>query len=104
MITETIPMPIKQIEALAAGTLLLLSLSLGGCATASSSPMDARAEATPPPKTSSYPPVQDLPTQREKPAMTTDEQSKLQRELIAARDRQIATGKAQGAPLAPFKP
>jgi hypothetical protein len=94
----------KQITALAAGTLLLLSLSLGGCATAGSSLMDARAEAPAPPKTS-YLPVEDLPTSREKPAMTTDERSKLQKELIAARDRQIAASKAQGAPFAePGKP
>jgi hypothetical protein len=95
----------KQITALAAGTLLLLSLSLGGCATAGSSLMDARAEAPAPPKTGSYLPVEDLPTSREKPAMTTDERSKLQKELIAARDRQIAASKAQGAPFAePGKP
>jgi hypothetical protein len=95
----------KQITALAAGTLLLLSLSLGGCATAGSSLMDARAEAPAPPKTGSYLPVEDLPTPREQPAMTTDERSKLQKELLAARDRQIAASKAQGAPFAePGKP
>jgi hypothetical protein len=42
----------RKITALAAGTLLLSSLSLGGCAT---SLMDARAEAPAPPKTSVYP-------------------------------------------------
>jgi hypothetical protein len=37
--------------------------------------------------------------------MTTDERSKLQKELLAARDRQIAASKAQGAPFAePGKP
>jgi hypothetical protein len=83
--------------AFAAGTLLMLSLSLGGCATSTggSSLMDARAEAPVPPKTSAYLPVEDLPAQREK----------LQNELIAARDRQAAAGKAQGAALAePVKP
>jgi hypothetical protein len=90
----------EQITALAGGTLLLLSLSLGGCATAGSSFMDARAEAPAPPKTGSYLPVEDLPPPREKPTMTTDERSKLQKELIAARDRQIAAVKAQGASLA----
>ena len=95
----------KQITALAAGTLLLLSLSLGGCATAGSSLIDARAEAPAPPKTGSYLPVEDLPTPREQLAMTTDERSKLQKELLAARDRQIAASKAQGAPFAePGKP
>jgi hypothetical protein len=93
----------RQITALAAGTSLLLSLSLGGCATstAGSSLMDARAEAPGPPKTSNYLPVEDLPPPREKPVMTPDERLKLQKELIAARDRQMATGKAQGA--APVK-
>jgi hypothetical protein len=85
--------------ALAAGVLLMLSLSLGGCATSAggSSPMDARAEAPAPPKTSGYLPVEDLPPPRETPVMTPDERSKLQKELIAARDRQAAVVKAQGA-------
>jgi hypothetical protein len=94
----------KQIKALAAATSLLLSLSLGGCATAGSSLMDARAEAPLPPKLNRYLPVEDLPAQREKPAMTADEQSKLQKELIAARARQVAAAKSQGRPLEPMKP
>ena len=49
-----------------------------------------------PPKTSAYLPVEDLPSPREKPAMTPDERSKLQKELIAARDRQAPKGKAKG--------
>jgi hypothetical protein len=98
----------KKITAPAAGALLLLSLSVGGCATstAGSSPMDARAEASAPPKTSSYLPVEDLPPKREKPAMTPDERSKLQKELIAARDHQAAAAKARGraARAEPMKP
>ena len=97
----------RQITALAAGTPLLLSLALGGCATstAGSSLMDARAEAPAPPKTSAYLPVEDLPPKREMPAMTSDERLKLQKELIAARDRQLAAAKAQGAaPAEPVKP
>ena len=94
----------RQIAALAAGTPLLLSLSLGGCAT-SSSLMDARAQAPAPPKASAYLPVEDLPPKREMPAMTPDERLKLQKELIAARDRQEAAAKAQGAaPAEPVKP
>jgi hypothetical protein len=96
----------KQITALAAGTPLLLSLSLGGCATSpGSSVMDARAEAPVSPKTNVYLPVEDLPAPREKPVMTPDERLKLQKELIAARDRQAAAGKTQGAaPAEPGKP
>jgi len=97
----------KRMTALAAAVLLLLSLSLGGCATATggSSLMDARAEAPAPPKTSAYLPVGVLPPAREKPTMTPDERSKLQKELIVARDRQETAGKAQGATLTdPVKP
>jgi hypothetical protein len=81
-----------QIRALAA---LLFSLSLGGCmtSTAGSSPMDAQDEAPAPPKTSVYPSIE---PKRERPAMmTANEQLKLQKELIAARDRQAAKGKAK---------
>ena len=93
---------------LATAALLLSGLSLGGCATstAGSSLMDARAEAPAPPKASVYLPVEDLPPKREKPAMTPDERLKLQKELIAARDRQASGGKARkGAARAqPMKP
>ena len=88
----------KRITALAVGMPLLLSLSLGGCAssTARSSLMDAHAEAPAPPKTSGYLPVEDLPPPRDQTAMTRDEQAKLKKELLAARDRQAAAAKAQG--------
>jgi hypothetical protein len=97
----------RRVAALAAGAPLLLSLSLGGCvtSTAGSSPMDARAEAPVSPKTSAYLPVEDLPPKREMSPMTSDERIKLQKELIAARDRQLAAAKAQGAASAqPVKP
>jgi hypothetical protein len=94
----------RKITALAAGTLLLSSLSLGGCATstAGSSLMDARAEAAAP-NTSVYPLVGDLPPKREKPAMTPDERLKLQKELIAARDRQAQPVKPEH-PQRPLNP
>jgi hypothetical protein len=98
----------KPTAALAAGALLLLSLSLGGCATSTtgSSLMDARAEAPAPPKASAYLPVEVLPPARAKPAMTPGERQKLQKELTAARDRQEGTGKARGgaAQADPVKP
>ncbi len=40
----------------------------------------------------------------EKPAMTADERSKLQKELIAVRDRQASDGKARGAPRGALNP
>jgi hypothetical protein len=85
-----------KVTALIAVALLLSSLSLSGCitSTAGSSPMDARAEAPAPP--SVYPQVEDQPPKPEKPAMTVDERSKLEKELIAARDRQAPDGKAKG--------
>jgi hypothetical protein len=96
--------------ALVSAALVLLSLSSGGCAasTAGSSLLDARAEVPVPPKispkTSAYPLVEDLPPPRDNPAMTPDERSKLQQDLLAARDRQ-ATKKPKGpAPVAPVKP
>jgi len=50
--------------------------------------------------------VEDLPPQREKPAMTAEERSKLQKELIAARDRQTfhveaREGAARPKPVTP---
>ena len=91
----------KQKVALAAGALMLVGLSLGGCATSAggSSLMDARAEAPASPKASAYLPVEVLPPARDKAVMTSDERSKLQKELIAARDRQ-----EKAAPAEPVKP
>ncbi len=93
----------RNITALAAGTLLLSSLWLGGCATstAGSSLMDARAEA---PKAGVYSPIGDPPPNREEPTMTSDERLKLTKELIAARDRQAAAAKAKGTAAQPVKP
>jgi hypothetical protein len=92
----------RRATSLATAALLLSGLALGGCATPTggSSLMDARAEVPAPPKTSVYLPVEDLPPKREKPPMTPDERLKLQKELIAARDRQAS--KAAGAQ--PTKP
>jgi hypothetical protein len=75
--------------------LLLLSLSLAGCVTTNpaSSVMDARAEAPAPAHV--YPPVEVAPAGPDKPAMTTDEQAKLKRELLDARSRQTEHAKAR---------
>jgi len=79
-----------------------------GCATstAGSSVMDARAEAPASPKTSAYLTVEGLPPKRENPVLTPDERLKLQKELIAARDRQAAAAKARGGATRaePMKP
>jgi hypothetical protein len=88
----------ERTTALALAAPLLLSLSLGGCVTASggSSLMDAHAEAPAPAKPSPYLPVEDLPPPRDQSAMSRDEQVKLKKELLAARDRQAAAAKSQG--------
>ena len=63
--------------------------------------MDARGEATAPPKASAYLPVEDLPPKREKPVMTPDERAKVLKELAAARDRQTSRVKARGDAQSP---
>src|SRR5271155_2777326 len=91
----------------AAGALLLLSLSVGGCASSAgfSSLMDARAEAMNHPKTTAYPAVEDVPPRPDKPAMTADEQSKLKKALIAAREGQVKeTAKQDALRAEPAKP
>ena len=77
--------------------LLSMSVSLGGCMTSStnSSLMDAHAEAPKPLASRTYMPVEEVPSDRKTPAMTTDEQSKLKKDLSAVRDRQAEAAKAQ---------
>ena len=77
------------------GAVLLLGLSLGGCASSNSSLMDAHAEAPKPGQ--KYLPVEDLPPPPAKPEMTADEQSKLKKQLLDARDHQAARVKARDA-------
>ena len=74
--------------AVAMGSLVTLSLSLGGCTNLRTSLMDARAEASSPVKRGAYLPVGVTPPPREQPTMTVDEQAKLRRELTIAGVRQ----------------
>jgi hypothetical protein len=92
-----------KMSALAAVALLLCSFSLDGCATSTigSSPMDARAEVPARPKASGYLAVEDLPPKGGKATMTVDERLKLQKELIAARDRQASRAKPTGGTASP---
>jgi hypothetical protein len=82
---------------LAAGA-LLSALAVGGCATSIADlplvgvPADAPAR---PKEAGAYPAVHDLPQDRPEAAMDTAERNKVASELIAARDRQAATGAAQ---------
>jgi hypothetical protein len=89
----------RNISAFAAAALLLLSLSLGDCPTATAgSSLKAMAQATPPKKS-----IFDPPPQRE-PAMTLDERQKMQKELNAARDRQTPNAKAKAHPVPSARP
>jgi hypothetical protein len=90
----------RNIAAVAA--VVLLSLLLGDYATAGSSLMDARAQATPPKAN-----IFDPPPQRA-PAMTPDERLKLQNDLTAARNRHTLAPKPdlthRPRPAQPAKP
>ena len=81
----------------AAAALLLAALSLGGCSTSISEiPIGSAASDTRPKDTGTYLPVNDTPPARDEAAMDPAERAKVQKELIAARERQASTGKDQG--------
>jgi len=85
-------MPVDgTIRLLMAGALLAATLALAGCSTQIADmtlPADVPAR---PKEAGSYLPVHDLPPEREA-AMKPDEQKRIQSELMAARDRQAASG------------
>ena len=89
-----------------AAALLLLTLPVGGCATSIADipvigvPSDAPAR---PREVGAYPAIHDLPADREQSALEPSEQVKIQKELIAARDRQAGTAAAPNATAAPAK-
>ena len=73
-----------------AAAMVLLSLSLGGCSTSIAdlpfgTPSDAPER---PADVSAYPAVHDLPAPRDQAPMDPAEQAKVEKELMAARDRQ----------------
>jgi hypothetical protein len=82
--------------------LVMLALSMGGCATSIADaplvglPADAPAR---PKEPGTYPAVHDLPADRAQSAMDPTEQTKVEKELIAARDRQatVAAGTTPAA-------
>ena len=88
----------QQNGALAGAALLLAVLALGGCATSISEiPIGSAASTDAKPKESaSYLPVNALPPDRDEAAMDPAERAKLQKELIAARERQASAAKEQG--------
>src|SRR5476649_2647160 len=88
----------RKLSALAAAALLLSALTIGGCATSIAdlplvgTPADAPER---PKEAGAYLPVHDLPPDREEAAMAPAERAKIERELIAARDRQASTPAAK---------
>jgi hypothetical protein len=94
-------MPVdRKTSAIAVGVLLLSALTLGGCATSIAdlplvgTPADAPAR---PKEAGAYLPVHDLPPDRDEAAIPPAEQAKIQRELLAARDRQASATSAKNA-------
>lgn len=83
----------REKRALALGALLASALALGGCSTSIAdlplvgTPADAPARAK---ESGAYLPVNELPPEREEAAMNPVERAKIQKELLAARDRQAS--------------
>ena len=81
-------------KTVALGALLLSALALGGCSSAitelpiAGTPVGAPARPNEP---GGYLPVEDLPPNRDQAAIAPDEQAKIKKELLAARDRQAST-------------
>ena len=92
----------RQNRAWVVGALLLSAVALGGCSSSIAdmpllgTPADAPAR---PKEAGGYLPVHDLPPDREEAALPPAEQAKIEKELIAARDRQASAtaAKEQGA-------
>jgi hypothetical protein len=85
--------------ALAGAALLLTALALGGCSTSISEiPIGSAASDTRPKDNGNYLPVNDTPPAREEAAMDPAERAKVQKELIAARERQALAGSGKDQP------
>jgi hypothetical protein len=83
--------------ALAGAALLLTALALGGCSTSIADiPLGGASSEVRAKDTGAYLPVNELPPAREEAAMDPAERAKVQKELVAARDRQASAAKDQG--------
>jgi len=82
------------------GAVLLSALALGGCSTSIADLPLGGTPADVPPRakdTSGYLPVNELPPAREEAAIDPAERAKIQKELIAARERQASAVAAKDA-------
>jgi hypothetical protein len=83
----------RQGKALAFGALFVATLALAGCSTTIADmpgvapPADAPAR---PQEAGAYPPVNDLPPNRDQAVLDPSQRDKIEKELIAARDRQAS--------------
>src|SRR3984957_10046365 len=90
----------------AGAALLLTALALGGCSTSIADiPLDSASSDTRAKDAGAYLPVNQLPPARDEAAMDPAERAKVQKELVAARDRQASAvaAKDQGQPKDPPK-
>ncbi len=94
-------MPVDRNKSVLAAAILLLSaLALGGC---SMSVADLPLVGTPadaperPKEAGAYLPVHDVPPARDEAALTPAQRAEMQKELLAARDRQAAEAAAQNS-------
>jgi len=84
---------------LALGALMLSALALGGCSSSIAELPIVGTPASAPSRSSEaggYLPVEDLPPDRDQAAIPLDEQTRIKKELLAARDRQASAVKDQG--------
>ncbi|WP_245258731.1 hypothetical protein [Afipia broomeae] len=87
--------PVRRWPALAG--VLLLGIVLGGCAsTIADAPLVGLPANTParPATPAEYLPVHDVPAPRQETVLDQAQQDKLEKDLLAARDRQTAGAKA----------
>ena len=83
--------------ALAGAAWLLVALALGGCSTSiSEMPIGSASSDTRATETSAYLPVNAVPPERDEAAMDPAERAKVQKELVAARERQASAAAAKG--------
>jgi hypothetical protein len=97
----------RQGRAFAFGALFVAALALAGCSTTVADmpgvapPADAPAR---PQEAGAYPPVNDLPPDRDQAVLDPAQRDKIEKELIAARDRQASTTPAASDAPATAKP
>jgi hypothetical protein len=83
----------------AGAALLLTALALAGCSTSIAEiPLGTASSDTHAKDAGAYLPVNELPPARDEAAMDAAERAKVQKELVAARDRQASAAKDQGQP------